>query len=74
VESVKAVSEVFAPVPGEVVAVNGDLTENPDNAAVVNREPYGAGWMVRIRLAADADLSGLLDAAGYRSYLDQSGD
>lgn len=74
VESVKAVSEIFAPVSGEVVAVNGDLTENPDNAAVVNRDPYGAGWMVRIRVAPDADVSALLDAAGYRSYLEESGD
>lgn len=62
VESVKAVSDLFAPVGGEVVAVNQALTGRPE---LVNGDPYGEGWMVRIRIADAAELAGLMDAAAY---------
>jgi len=62
VESVKAVSDLFAPVAGEVTATNGDLGGTPE---VVNTDPYGAGWMLRVRLASPEQLDGLLDAAAY---------
>ena len=66
VESVKAVSDVVAPLSGEVVAVNGLLSDNP---ATVNEDPYGEGWLVRIRLSDPSERDGLLDAAAYRSSL-----
>lgn len=66
VESVKAVSEIYSPVSGEIVAVNDALRDAPES---LNKDPYGAGWIVKIRLSKKAELSGLLDAAGYRSYL-----
>ena len=72
VESVKAVSEIYSPVTGEIVAANRALTENPDNAAIVNKDPYGEGWMIRIRVADAAELTDLLDAEGYRKYLDEA--
>jgi len=62
VESVKAVSDLFAPVAGEVTAVNGALAGQPE---LVNTDPYGEGWMVRLRVADAGQLDGLLDAAGY---------
>ena len=62
VESVKAVSDLFAPVAGEVTATNGDLTGTPE---VVNTDPYGAGWMLRVRLADPAQVDALLDASAY---------
>lgn len=62
VESVKAVSDLFAPVAGEVTAVNGALGGQPE---LVNTDPYGEGWMVRLRVADAGQLDGLLDAAGY---------
>ncbi len=62
VESVKAVSDLFAPVGGEVVGVNDALADKPE---LVNDEPFGDGWMVRVRLADPAQVDGLLDAAGY---------
>jgi glycine cleavage system H protein len=71
VESTKSVSDVFAPVGGEVVAVNEALTDQPE---LLNAEPYAAGWMLELRPdgpAADS-VAGLLDAAGYRSLTDQS--
>lgn len=64
VESTKSVSEIYAPVTGEVVAVNGLLADAPDT---VNTQPYGDGWMVEVRLAADPE--GTLDAAGYRALI-----
>jgi glycine cleavage system H protein len=62
VESVKAVSDLYAPVSGEVVEVNGELGSNPE---LVNSDPYGAGWMIKVRLGDAAQVEGLLDAAGY---------
>ena len=66
VESVKAASEVFAPVSGEVVAVNGALEEAP---GTVNEDPLGKGWFVRLRLAAPAELDGLMGEDDYKAYV-----
>ena len=66
VESVKAASEVYAPVSGEVVAVNAGL---PDAPAQVNEDPTGAGWFLKIRLADAAELDGLMNEAEYADYL-----
>jgi glycine cleavage system H protein len=66
IESVKAVSELFAPVTGEVVAVNEKLANQPE---LVNESPYTDGWMLLIRPANEAELQKLLDAAAYDSYL-----
>jgi glycine cleavage system H protein len=62
VESVKAVSDLFVPVSGEILAANDALTSQPE---LVNSEPYGAGWMLRIRVADPAQLEELLDAPAY---------
>jgi glycine cleavage system H protein len=62
VESVKAVSDLFAPVSGEVVAINDALVGGPE---LVNSDPYGAGWMVRMRVADPTELDDLLDADAY---------
>jgi glycine cleavage system H protein len=62
IESVKAVSEIFAPVSGEVVEVNAALRDNPET---VNSDPHGAAWMVAIRLADPGETAALLDSAQY---------
>jgi glycine cleavage system H protein len=62
VESVKAVSDLFAPVSGEVVEANAAVTTEPE---LVNKEPYGAGWMLRVRVGDPAQLNGLLEPAAY---------
>jgi glycine cleavage system H protein len=64
VESVKAVSDLFAPVAGEVVEGNAGLATTPE---VVNSDPYGAGWMLRVRLSDPAQLGQLLDPAAYEA-------
>jgi glycine cleavage system H protein len=66
VESVKAVSDVIAPLSGEVLAVNDQVTGTPET---VNEDPYGNGWLVRIRLSDTAEVDALLDAAAYRQVL-----
>lgn len=66
VESVKAASEVYAPVSGEVVAVNDKL---PDSPGTVNDDPTGAGWFLKIKLANKAELDGLMSEAEYADYL-----
>ena len=68
VESVKAVSDLFAPVEGEVIAANDDLAGSPE---LVNRDPFGAGWMIRVRVADAGQLEGLLDAAAYERLIAQ---
>lgn len=70
IDSTKTMSEVYAPVAGEVVAVNEALTDRPE---LVNSEPYGDGWMVEIKLDASVGdtLAGLLDAQAYRSLTEQ---
>ena len=62
VESVKAVSDLFAPVSGEVVEANPELSAQPE---LVNTDPYDGGWMIRVKLADPAQIDGLLDAAAY---------
>lgn len=66
VELVKAASEVYAPVSGEVVAVNSDLTTEP---ARVNSDPMGNGWFVKLKLSNKAELDGLMDQAAYDAYV-----
>jgi glycine cleavage system H protein len=66
VESVKAASDLFAPVDGEVVEVNGALAAGPE---VVNRDPYGEGWMLRLRISGRDAVAGLLDPAAYGRLL-----
>jgi glycine cleavage system H protein len=66
VESVKAVSELIAPLSGEVVAVNQQAVEAPET---VNQDPYGDGWLVRVRLSDQTELNALLDAGAYRELL-----
>ncbi len=67
VESVKAVSDVVAPLSGEIVAVNETL---PDNPALINEDPYGEGWLVKVRLSDPSEPGTLMDAAAYRATLD----
>ena len=67
VESTKSVGEVYAPVAGTVVAVNRALADDPE---LVNRDPYGEGWILLLDPDGDVDLSGLLDAEAYRASLD----
>ena len=66
IEAVKAVSELFSPLAGEVTEVNTALDADP---SVVNRDPYGAGWMIRMKPADPAALDTLLDAAAYRKQI-----
>lgn len=66
VESVKAASEVYAPVAGEVIEVNAGLEENP---ALVNESPEGEGWFYKVKIADAGEISGLLDAAGYKDLI-----
>jgi glycine cleavage system H protein len=66
VESVKAVSDVFAPLSGEVVAVNEALSDAPEK---INDDPYGDGWLVRVRLTDASEVDGLLDVDAYRKLL-----
>jgi glycine cleavage system H protein len=66
VESVKAVSDVVAPLSGEIVEVNQALAENP---AMINEDPYGEGWLVRVRLSDPSEREALLDAASYKATL-----
>ena len=66
VESVKAVSDLFAPVSGEVADVNAALSSAPET---VNQDPYGQGWMIVVRLADPGAVSSLMDAAQYEAYV-----
>ena len=66
VESVKAVSDVVAPLSGEVVAVNEALSDAPEK---VNDDPYGDGWLVRVKLSDPSQIDGLLDAAAYQQLV-----
>ena len=67
VESVKAVSDVIAPLSGEIVEVNEGLNDKPE---AINDDPYGEGWMVKVRLSEPSETDSLLDAATYQSQLD----
>lgn len=66
VESVKAVSDLFSPVDGDVTMTNDALTGSPE---LVNSDPYGDGWMLRVRVADEAQLDGLLDAGAYDALI-----
>ena len=66
VESVKAASDLHAPLSGTVTAVNDDLEETPEK---INTDPYGIAWLIKIKLSNPAELAGLLDAAGYQAFL-----
>lgn len=67
VESVKAVSDVIAPLSGQVIEVNESLADAPE---AVNADPYGSGWMVRVRLSDSAEADGLMDAVAYEASLE----
>ena len=69
VESVKTVSDLYAPITGEVIATNGELEDQPE---LVNDSPYGEGWLIRVRIADESQLDGLLDADAYRAQLPAS--
>jgi len=66
VEAVKAVSDLYCPVAGEVVAVNEALEDDP---ALVNSDPYGDGWMIKVRVEDESELEGLLGAADYEGHI-----
>jgi glycine cleavage system H protein len=68
IEAVKAVSELFSPISGEVVAVNTALDGDPGS---INRDPYGAGWMIRLKVADKGELGSLLSAADYQKKIGQ---
>jgi glycine cleavage system H protein len=69
VESVKAVSDVIAPLSGEIVEVNDGLADAPER---INEDPYGEGWLVRVKLTASGEAEALLDAGEYRKLLEKS--
>ncbi len=66
VESVKAVSDIYAPVSGEVIAINESLSDAPES---LNADPHGAAWLIKIKLTNPSELTGLLDAAAYQAFL-----
>ncbi|MBD1228758.1 glycine cleavage system protein GcvH [Xenorhabdus griffiniae] len=68
VESVKAASDIYAPVNGKIIAVNPDLENSPE---LVNSEPYNEGWLFRVKIADESELANLLDAESYRSLLEE---
>lgn len=65
IESVKAASEVYMPIGGEIIAVNDELESEPE---IVNEDPYGNGWMIKIRITDDSKLANLMDAAAYKEF------
>jgi glycine cleavage system H protein len=70
IEAVKAVSDLFSPLSGEVTAANAQLSESPE---LVNKDPYGQGWMVKLKVSNATELSGLLDAAAYEKLTQGGG-
>jgi glycine cleavage system H protein len=66
VESVKAVSEIYAPASGEVIEANGELQNTPEK---INTDPHGSAWLIKVRLANPSDVSNLMDAAAYEAYI-----
>lgn len=67
IEAVKAVSDLYAPISGEIVEINSDLENDP---ALVNNDTYGAGWMVRVRAADPSELDSLMSASDYANHID----
>lgn len=70
IESVKAAADLYMPVSGEITAVNEDLMDEPE---VVNSDPYGGAWMVRVRMSDKSELDELMDADAYRDYCEERG-
>src|SRR5467141_1603677 len=70
VESVKAVSEIYSPVAGEVIEANTALQNTPEK---INTDPHGAAWLIKIRIANPAEITGLMDAAAYQAYIADKG-
>jgi glycine cleavage system H protein len=68
VESVKAVSEVYAPLSGEVTEVNKAIADSPET---INEDPYGEGWMVKVKLSDPSEVDALMDSAAYRKMLEE---
>lgn len=68
VESVKAVSEIYAPASGEVVEANAELHNKPET---INTDPHGAGWLIKVKLANPAEANSLLDAAAYEAFVEE---
>ena len=66
VESVKAVSEIYSPVSGEVTEINGALANSPET---INQDPHGAAWLIKLKLTNAAEPGGLMDAAAYQAYV-----
>jgi glycine cleavage system H protein len=66
VESVKAVSDIYAPVSGEVIEANGDLHNTPEK---INTDPHGTAWLIKVRLANPAEVKSLMDAAAYEKFI-----
>ncbi len=66
VESVKAVSDIYAPVSGEVIEANGELHNTPEK---INTDPHGAAWLIKVRLANPAEVKSLMDAAAYEKFI-----
>jgi glycine cleavage system H protein len=71
IESVKAVSDLFSPVSGEVIEVNQATVDEPE---AVNKDPYGAGWLIKVRLSAAGEIETLLDASAYEQLIAEEGD
>lgn len=67
IEAVKTVSDLFMPVKGEVIEFNAELESNPE---IVNKDPYGEGWIVKIKISDTSELDGLLDADGYKELIE----
>jgi glycine cleavage system H protein len=70
VESVKAVSEIYAPASGEVTESNAALADAPET---INKDPHGSAWLIKIKLTDPAELGGLMDAAAYQAYIGDKG-
>jgi glycine cleavage system H protein len=66
IESVKAVSDIYSPVSGEIVEANGQLEDKPES---VNQDPYGSGWIFKIKVGASSELDGLMDHKQYEAYI-----
>lgn len=70
IEAVKAVSDLYSPISGKVAEINGDLDDDP---MVINRDPYGDGWMIKLEIGNQAEIGNLLDAAGYTKLVEEQG-
>ncbi len=70
VESVKAVSDIYSPVTGEVIEANGDLQNAPEK---INSDPHGAAWLIKVRLANPAEVNSLMDAKAYEAFIADKG-